>query len=221
MLSAVGTFIASITEAESTLVVAVLGGLFAALGYVGKLTFETIRAIFDRRNARVAKLVELDGLLRASRAVYATQNQLANRLVRSIEADQPNLKVPPPGGLDATIAVAYADMTQDQQSTQGVIRSMSQNAMKPLNDAILQWLKEDTFWKAGSGPRTLKSRLARSLGALEGHLYLWQAKYAYWMTDPLHSLVYLADEKAHGVGFPDGLDALVKEVLSNRIGSEP
>jgi hypothetical protein len=30
---------------------------------------------------------------------------------------------------------------------------------------------------------------------------------------PKHALVYLADEKKHGVGFPSGIEVLIKSVL--------
>jgi len=49
---------------------------------------------------------------------------------------------------------------------------------------------------------------------LQAHLLLWLAKYEIWIpASPEHALVYLADEKEHGVGFPRGLDELVDATL--------
>lgn len=60
----------------------------------------------------------------------------------------------------------------------------------------------------------LNTRLADKLAALEVHLQLWQAKYSVWIPENLtHSLVYLADEEEHGVGFPRGIENDVQELL--------
>jgi hypothetical protein len=48
-----------------------------------------------------------------------------------------------------------------------------------------------------------KRELAEELFALEIHLTLWHAKFESWIPGhPEHALVYLDDEKAHGLGFP-------------------
>lgn len=208
-------FLPSLTDAQSTLVVAILSAGFAAAGFVAKLLVESVRSAYERHQGRVAKLVELDGLLRASNAVYEIQNELARRLVETVHTTQPALAVPEPGGFESTFAAAYPGMNQDEKSLQGIIRSMSENAVKPLNDAMLEWLKADAYWKSRRrwGPKT---QLAQSLARLEAHLYLWRAKYAYWMKDPRHALVYLADEEAHGLGFPKELDGRVKDILKRK-----
>src|SRR5712691_2980458 len=52
------------------------------------------------------------------------------------------------------------------------------------------------------------------LGALEAHLLMWIAKYSAWIPDtPAHALVYLADEEAHGVPFPSGIERTIEQAL--------
>jgi hypothetical protein len=47
-------------------------------------------------------------------------------------------------------------------------------------------------------------------------------KYETWIPrNPKHALVYMADEQQHGLGFPDGIDQLVDEVLKELGGSVP
>jgi hypothetical protein len=60
----------------------------------------------------------------------------------------------------------------------------------------------------------LGARFASELRTLESHLRLWEAKYQEWIPEhPEHALVYLADEEAHGIGFPKNIDTLVDELL--------
>ncbi len=57
---------------------------------------------------------------------------------------------------------------------------------------------------------------------LHAHLLLWRCKYDAWIpTDSKHALVYLADEAAHGVGFPQGLDELIRDVMTELKKSAP
>lgn len=206
------SFIPTMSEEQSTLVAALLAAGLAALGYVAKLIVEMIRAAADRRSVRIAKLVELDGLLRAVNAVYQTQNTLARRLQKSVETNQPDLGTRAAKGFEATFVAAYEKMTDPERELHGVIRSMSENALKPLNESILDWLDSDVYWKAPGGNRK-KYQLAKTLAALDAHLHIWRAKYAYWMVNPVHSLVYLADEDHHGLKFPSEVDNLVQEIL--------
>jgi hypothetical protein len=163
----------------------------------------------------LAKLVELDGLLRASRAVFEAQNALARRLAASVQSNQPTLLIRPPASFENIFDAAYAGMDESELRTHGIIRSMTEHALKPLNEDMLHWLKADTYWKAHSHLNGDIGRLGGSLAKLEAHLYMWRAKYAYWMLNPRRTLVYLADEEAQGVEFPHELDQHVMSVLAN------
>jgi hypothetical protein len=205
-----------LSEADASIVVAILAALFAALGYVGKLVVDVARAAIERRAARRAKLVEIDSLLRASRAVFVVQNELAIRLEESLSQSQPDTVVPEGAGYEETFVAGYAEATPAERELHGLIRSMTETAMRELNEKMLAWLAADTHYKGQRYREGPAGVLAGKLAELEAHLHMWQAKRAYWMEDPRHALVYLADEEKHGVGFPRGLDEAVREMLGER-----
>lgn len=208
--------IPEMSDAQATVIAALLAAGLAAIGYVSKLGIDSFRAAIDRRDARYATLVELDCLLRASHAVFENQNGLAVRLDAEIAQAQPDLVIPQPAGFENTFAAAYKGLADGQRTMLGVIRSLTEHAMKPLNDRMLEWLLQDTYWKAQRTRGGAHRKLAISLAKLEAHLYLWHAKYDYWMRNPVHSLVYLADEESHGVKFPEGIDALVHSTIERK-----
>jgi len=73
----------------------------------------------------------------------------------------------------------------------------------------VKWIQDDSYFKAQNGEGPL-GKLAGELAKLELHLILWLAKYEAWIPEfKAHALVYLADEKKHGVGFPSGIDELI------------
>ena len=75
--------------------------------------------------------------------------------------------------------------------------------MRSINLAVSEWLKSDVLFKTGVVESQRNRRLAESLFALEIHLLLWHAKYEAWIPNhPEHALVYMVDEKQHGLGFP-------------------
>jgi gamma-glutamylcyclotransferase (GGCT)/AIG2-like uncharacterized protein YtfP len=203
------------TDGQATVIAAVLAATFAALGFVAKLLLDGILGYLERRNVSIAKLVELDGLLRASRAIFETQNELAERLDKSVLHSQPGLQIEKPISYENTFVAAYPGMTQSEKTLHGVIRAITESAVKPLNSRLLDWLREDRYWRAHVRDASKRGELAKSLSNLEAHLHLWQAKHSYWMADQRHALVYLADEEAHGVGFPHGLDTLVRRILQS------
>ena len=63
-------------------------------------------------------------------------------------------------------------------------------------------------------PRPQRRTLSLGFGQLEIHLLLWRAKFEYWIpNNPEHCVVYMADEKKHGLGFPPKTDDAVETVL--------
>jgi hypothetical protein len=88
----------------------------------------------------------------------------------------------------------------------------------PINEALAEWLQSDVRHRIITRKRTEREiRLAELLNELDTHLLLWLAKYQGWIPDqPDRALVYLADEKCHGIEFPHGLDQAVQAVLEER-----
>jgi hypothetical protein len=190
---------------------AVLGAVIAAGGYVAKLLLEWIGEVRTRRRIRHAKLVELFSLLWAGKVTFDIQNDNRNWLEESIRKGDSRLESIK--GFDKLFTAAYPDMSKDERERHSIIRAYTEHTIRPLNESLLQWLKDDTYFKAQTGRNSRRAKLARRLADLEAHLLLWQAKYAIWMAEPSHALVYLADEEAHGLGFPKGIELDVLEVI--------
>jgi hypothetical protein len=91
---------------------------------------------------------------------------------------------------------------------------MTINALYPTNLAMMEWLKNDSYFKASRRKTGPYRDLAQNLAELDVHLLLWRAKYEAWIPNsPQHALVYMADENAHGVRFPTDLDHIIAKVL--------
>lgn len=202
-------------DTAASIAVAVLAAAFAALGFVGKLLVDEVRAARDRKRELRAKLVELDSLLRASRAVFNVQNELARRLSSSILETSGKLDLPSNSTFEDIFGIAYGRFTAEQRELHSLIRSMTEHAMRPLNEGLLAWLAADTHYKAQRRGGGLRAELARDLARLEAHLHLWRAKHAYWIAgNERHALVYLAEEARHGVEFPKTVDSTVDRLLA-------
>lgn len=192
---------------------AVIGAVVAALGYVGKLIIESWQAIREAQNTRRARLVELQSLLRAAWVSFAVQNNHAQRLLSTVREKHPNLRITEEG-YERAFSNAYRVFTPDEKELHAIIRSITIHSLRPTNLSLSNWLKSDTYFKAQKPSQAILGELAEKLGALEAHLILWHAKYETWIPDtPEHALVYLADEEEHGIGFPTGIDEVVRKAL--------
>jgi len=188
---------------------AVIGAIIAACGFVGKLIIDLFQSILEKRQRNRAKLIELRSLLRASNSAFKIQKRHAKRLTASIKkghGEYKNVK-----GYEKVMSSAYKILNERQKELHAIIRGMTMHALYPTNKETLAWLKKDTYFKAQ------RNEFASKLSHLEAHLILWIAKYKARIPDDLtRALIYMADEEAHGVGFPDGLDSLV----DNKTGLE-
>ena len=193
---------------------AVIGAVVAALGYVGKLIIESWLGIREAQNARRARLVELQSLLRAAWVSFTVQNNHAKRLLLMIRKDHPEL-IGIEEGYERLFTKAHELFTPDEKGLHAIIRSITVHSLRPTNQSLSSWLKSDTYFKAQKPSQAILGQLAQKLAALEAHLILWHAKYETWIPDtPQHALVYLADEEEHGIGFPSGIDEVVRKALA-------
>jgi len=189
----------------------VMAAALGAIGFVIKSFAEWVVALRATERARRARLVTLLSLLFGSRAVYRVQAHLRNRLdehlrTRGIELTN--------AGYEAIFTGASQQMTDRERELHTIIRGYTINGLKPLNQAMLEWLRNDTEFKTPRTRRPDDVELARALVRLEPHLLLWLAKYESWIpTNDHHALVYLDDESKHGVPFPRGIEELVQRVV--------
>jgi len=196
---------------------AVLGAVLAALGYVGKQIAEWVVKLRSDERGRRARLAELLALIRAGDAAWKVQCDDRDRLADLIEARQPGWSAAT-HGYDRVFALAYSTMTEQERELHDVVRAITVHTVQPLNEALLKWLQTDTEFRVAPTDRTPRGKLAQYLVSLEAHLLLWQAKYRIWIPEhPERALVYLDDEKRHGLGFPHGGTALVAARLHHKI----
>ena len=185
------------------------GAVFAAIGYVSKLIIEWIKGLLDEHRRRRAQLVQLQSLLRAGWYTYDTQIGHRTNLTEMIEYRTRKKLLSGGDGYDQFFAESFQSFAPSEKELHDVIRGFTTHAMRTLNLSLLQWLREDSYFKAQSGGTPL-GKLADALALLEVHLILWVAKYEVWIPDfKDHALVYLVDEKGHGIGFPKGIEKLI------------
>ena len=189
------------------------GAVIAALGYVGKLVSDSWLERQRSKRERRTHLIELQSLLRATKVSFVVQNQHARRLKSMLQEHTPGLDTG--GGYDRAFAESWSAMVPKEKELHSLIRSITVNSLRPGNSALTAWLSRDSYFKAQYGKRNALGALADKLAELQTHLILWHAKYEMWIPDhPEHSLVYLADEEDHGIGFPGDLDPTVAKVLT-------
>ena len=202
------------------LIVTLAGAVLAALGYVGKQLTDLVITYMATKRTRRAQLLRLYSLLRTGRVIFVLQNELTRALLETIQQNHPEASAPElaDAGFEEIFAHFYPNFTAAERNLHSIIRGQTINAMRSINTELSAWLTKDDFYNVftgnarGRGTQN-RARLAKLLADLEVHLRLWQAKYETWIIDhPEHALVYLADEKRHGPGFPAGLDNLVAEL---------
>ena len=190
---------------------AVLTAALATLGYVGREIFDWVASVRTAKAVRQAKLVQLSSLLLATRVAFLVQNDHAKRLQELIKKNHADIPASS-NGYEHFFASVFPKFTDGERELHDIIRAITVNTLRPTNQALLEWVRQDTVFKGRrQGPIGL---LARKLADLEAHLLLWHAKYEIWIPGkPHHALVYMADEQAHGLGFPSGIDEVVEQAL--------
>jgi hypothetical protein len=212
--------------------------IIGTLSWVGIRFFEWRSAVHIAKNARLAKLVELHSLLRAGRESYELQQSHMETLSKwicknhtekkyagwtlpltsSAEKDKEFTKEEDTkGDIEDSLSESYYEFYPHEMELHNFIRSITINTIRPVNKALLQWLKNDTYFKGQSNRKDIYGKLAEDLANLEAHLLQWPAKYEVWVpNNPQHVVVYMADEKDYGVPFPQGLENVVAEVLKEQ-----
>ena len=193
----------------------VLTAIIGALGWFGKTVYDW-REDYRQANAeRLANLQQLSALLDTSERLFNIQAVQRDRLLKLLEKNHPD-KIDMGAGYDAAFEKLYDEFTPEERELHGFIRAMTVNAMLKLNLAMSDWLKGDASFKTRAVSLKVRNDLADQLRNLELHLTLWHAKYQYWIPEnQKHALVYLGDEKEHGIPFPQKLKGLVDKAIQN------
>ncbi len=182
-----------------TLLVAALSAI-AAYGW--KSWIEGRERKRKERASTIAQLQDLKSLLDTSKELFQIQQEQVKRLMELLRHNHP-AEFAKGQGYDERMARCYALLNDEEKARHGIIRAYTEHSMRRVNEAIQRWLDGDKQFKTGQVQSSRQEQLADSLRELEMHLLLWRAKFEYWIpNNPEHALVYMADEKAHGLGFP-------------------
>jgi hypothetical protein len=182
--------------------VSIIGAIFAVVGYVGKGIVDWIQNKRKSHAETVARLEKLHWLLYASGTVFLLQQEQIKTLRAMLETNHPS-EVAGGGPFEDVMTRCYKVMNDKERPLHGIIRATTENSVRSLNKAMSGWLESDSQFKSGLIVTKRRRQLATQLFLLEVHLLLWRAKYKTWIPGhPEHAVVYLADENAHGLGFP-------------------
>jgi hypothetical protein len=196
-------------EIEVSLITATL----AVAGYVGKSAVDWLQERRKKRVGIIAQLQNLEWLLKGSGALFDLQQKKANELIELLEENYKE-QLREGVGYEGKMTRCYPLFNDKERVLHGIIRAYTEHSMRTVNLAVSDWLKSDTNFKTEAVPSAQQKDLAEKLFALEIHLMMWHAKYAFWIPNhPEHALVYMGDEAEHGLGFPQGLDEVVSDVL--------
>ncbi|HEV3478014.1 MAG TPA: hypothetical protein VG144_01040 [Gaiellaceae bacterium] len=191
-----------------------VGAVVAALGYVGKEGVQTLRAWRRDREERRVRLNRLQALLRASRIAFVVQCAQRDRLAELLRNRFRN-ELPEEAGFERLFTQFYDRFDDEERDLHAVVRGYTEHALRPINQAMRDWLENDSEHRTTHGKTGVEAGFAEQLNALDAHLLLWLAKYETWIPGrPQHALVYLADEAAHGLGFPTGIEDTLAQILT-------
>lgn len=193
-----------------------VAALFAVLGFFGRDFYENWKQERQAEESSLIELRTLASLLDESLSIYRAQNYQAQQLMKMIWANHAD--APKDLGYDDTFYEMHDRLSREEGELQGIIRSTTMNSMRRVNETMSSWLRRNSGFRSDDQPTHAQSELAKALRALELHLNQWHDKYAATMSNVRRSLVYLADEDAHGTGFPTGIELLVRHVIDERSG---
>lgn len=201
-------------------------GLTAALGVAAKYAWDYGMEKKVLRKTRIAKLEKLKGLLNESHGLFKMQNKLVSRLALDVQTrmSSSGSLTDTVNGYEAFFVQHYDTFTEVEKDNHSMIRATTLNSINRVNDEMLKWMEDSLDFKSNS-VRCLRKACGKELGEaltqLELHLNLWQDKFAIWMKNEKHCVVYLADEEHHGVGFPKEIDTLVDTATTDLKNSAP
>lgn len=181
---------------------------------MGKEILQSVREWRADQEQSRARLHQLQALLHASHIAFDVQNERAQRLAQRLRSHHADELVDEPG-FERLFTAFYDRFDPDERDLHDVVRAYTEHGLRPLNAAMLTWLRNDVEHRTIRGKTGDERELSALLNRLDAHLLLWLAKYEAWIpTRPDHALVYMADEEDHGLDFPKGIEATLAKVLS-------
>jgi hypothetical protein len=191
---------------------------FSIGGFVGQDLYKSWRqGQADRRavvNADIGALHELAALLDESHRIFSLQDQQSRRLVQLLRQNH-GVRVPQGLSYEETFHAMHSRFTAPEAALQRLIRSTTMNSQRRVNLALSAWLERSRAFLYDNQPTPERQALAEQLRILKLQLNQWHDKYDAWIVnDPQRSLVFLADDEAHGAGIPLGLEQAIKAAIA-------
>jgi hypothetical protein len=209
-----------VAQQDPSLTAALVAGALAALGYAGRSAYREFRSYRTSRAKREVRLLQLSSLLRSSKDAFGSQVTQCRLLMDLLVQRLADVDVSQ--GYDHLFYTQFSHFTSTEREKFDIIRGITQFALRPLNREMLAWLDADVDYRTELSAAGTPGKLAESLNILASHLTLWLAQYEVSMSDPRHALVFLADEKHSGIGFPVGIERIVNLRLAElRPGRSP
>ena len=192
---------------------AIIGAVFAVLGFFGKVLFDFVRARRVEKHSQRSELFKLVDLLEESHSIYRSQNYQARRLRKLLQENHPE-ETKGIKGFDELFYQLHHFFNDEERELQSLIRSTTMHSLHRVNEELRSWLDRNGYFRRRYEGNMDLDELGTQLRLLNDHLNQWFDKYNTWIPNDEHrSLVYLADEKKHGIGFPKMLEPALKVAI--------
>jgi hypothetical protein len=199
-----------------TSIIAIVSAIF---GFFGKRFFDWFDERHKKRAKAISELQKLSALLAEGEMVFVNFVKQVHRLTSRLEENYGE-EVHFESGCDEAFFQMYDSMNEGERELFHVIRGTTMHSMHRINERLRLWVDEHTarqlLGDIFSNPNRLDD-LEKKLMQLRLHLNGWFDKYeTIFKTSEKRSMVFLEDEKKHGIGFPKGLrdevNGLLKEL---------
>ncbi len=196
------------------LATAIIAGIFAMLGFFGRKLYDAIEEWRTKKANASKQLQKLVQLLDESRTVFDSQDHLVRQLSSSLRSQYDDT-ILNGIGYDEMFYEMYKKMSAEQRELFNLIRGITMNSMRRVNEELRQWGQENSARQLIGKSSSKVEFLDAQLLLLRKHLNIWFDKYeSVFKSSERRSLVYLADEKSHGEPFPSELSNAVNEMLA-------
>lgn len=192
---------------------ALIAAVFGLLGFFGRKLLDILEERRKRKRKAIQQLEKLERTLDEAKSVFENQNYLARRLMLLLQSQYAD-QIPAEVGYDETFYQLYDFMEDEQRELFDLIRGTTINSMHRLNEELSRWASKNSARQLAGKSSPEVDQLDTQLDQLRKHLNGWFDKYeAVFKTSERRSLVYMADEKQHGLGFPGGLGQALNALL--------
>jgi len=160
------------------------------------------------------ELRTFQSLLAESWALFLSHNAQRGRLFEMVITNRRG-RVPDFEGYDDLFYKLHDEMSAEETELFRIVRGNTRRGTHRMNGRILEWVEAHPVAALLPERTAAVAELEAQVLALKVHLEEWFAKYEdTFLPDEKRTLVYLADEKKHGKGWPKELDGAVAGAIA-------